>query len=239
MPTNPTPPPAFLAAALGDSITTAYNADAGADNLALSWSTGAVADVKSHAHRLRSALPHVEVATLNAAAAGARAVALAGQAERVAAARPDYATLLVGANDLTDWLMLGDYGARLDRFHADVARAVDRLIAANPRLMLVLAGIPDQSRVVDVLLRGAGMPLPSWLDPSLVATVKARYRERHERANAALADVARGRPRNVRFAGGVAAHRFEREHLSALDRYHPSRLGHAALAERTWAEGWF
>lgn len=229
--------PTFLAGALGDSITTAFNADSALDNLALSWSTGSAPGHGSHVARLQLALPHCQVKALNVASAGVRSGALADQARRLADAKVDYATLLIGANDLTDWLLVGEYGASLDAFHGRVALAIDALIAANPRVMILLAAIPDQARVVELALKGQ-LNVP-WLSPDLVKTVKARYAERHSRANSALADVAKGRAANVRFAGAVGAVRFEERHLSRLDFYHPSREGQKRLADQTWNEGWF
>lgn len=231
--------PIFTAGALGDSITTAFNAHAASDNHDVSWSTGSASGFRSHVQRLQEAMPIYEVAAVNVAAAGARAAALPAQARQLATSKPDYATLLIGANDLTDWLMVGEYGGRLDGFRQDVANAVDHMIAANPRVMLLVSAIPDQARVVEIAMRNQGLGQMPWLDPSLIKAVRERYAERHRRANQTLEDIVKSRAANVRFAGAVAHFRFDQDHLSRLDSYHPSREGQAALAERAWLDGWF
>lgn len=227
--------------ALGDSITTAFNAASSADNPAHSWSTGDDT-VGSHRSRIGRAFPGIAVKTVNAAVAGARSDALAAQVARLEGGIPDYVTLLIGANDLTDWLLNGEYGAQIQAFKRNVQDAVRRLVMANPRIMIVLSGLPDQSRVLVLALKSAGgaaANLISRLPPNLVGALQAGYVERWQRANAVLVEVAGAFPSNVRFIAKTPRVRFSPEHLSPLDFYHPSVAGQRLLAEVTWEQGWF
>ena len=232
----------FLFGAMGDSITTGFNAESASDNLIHSWATGA-ANVGSHKDRLERVFPGLKVVPVNAAVAGARADALVSQVTRLLAVGvPDYVTILIGANDLHAWLMSGEYGAALAQFKRNVEDAVRRLVAANGRLMIVLSGIPDQSRVLALALRASGGPaarLLAELPPALLASLQGGYGERWNRANEALATVAAAFPSNMRFVTKTPRVRFAPEHLSTLDFYHPSVAGQKLLADVTWEQGWF
>jgi hypothetical protein len=88
-------------AALGDSISTGF-----ASCLVLtscernSWSTGDGIRVRSHYRRLLDQNPAIRGRTYNHARPGARADALAGQAQAAVRDRVDYVTVLIGANDV-------------------------------------------------------------------------------------------------------------------------------------------
>ena len=233
----------FTIGALGDSITTAFNAAASANNPSHSWVTGD-AGVVSHRVRLMKAFPSLQVIPHNVAVAGARGDSLAGQVTSllVRPPPPDYVSILIGANDLHAWLMSGEYGAALTRFQLDVQEAIQRLIVANPRVLVVLSGIPNQSRVLALALCNSGGPaarLLAELPADLLAKLKHGYRERWERANAALAAVASKFPANVRFVAKTPRVQFDSEHLSSIDFYHPSVAGQRLIAEVTWEQGWF
>lgn len=81
----------------GDSITRAFAAcGRGGDCAETSWATGSAEDLDSHAQRL-----HLEdaVSSHNLAVNGARVAGLASQVEAAVRVRPDYVTVLIGAND--------------------------------------------------------------------------------------------------------------------------------------------
>ena len=235
----------LLQIALGDSISTAFNAEAPDDNLAYSWATGSATDgrLKSHWQRLQLALPHAKVEALNLAFHGARATDLSAQLQRLEGRRPDYVTLLIGANDLMQWLMLSDVNSVLLSFKANVERCLQLLIEKNPRVMIVLSSIPDQARVLELRLKQANLPdqFSRLLaaQPQMLEPLRRQYHNRWERANAALAAVASAHPAQVRFVAKTTKFLFEAEHLSALDSYHPSILGQQLLADLTWEQGWF
>lgn len=231
-----TPSAKFTIGAIGDSITAGFNAETVGDNNRHSWSTGEFQSQTnaSHRDRLVKFFPNLEINTLNAAVSGAKAAALASQVTRISSMTPDYVTILVGANDLVSWLQ-GEYGGLLEAFARDVRSAVQRLVAVNPRIMILLSAIPNQSRVLDHWLDSNGLHLPL----PLVDRLRSVYRERWERANRALEAIAQVYSSNVRFAGKVGHASFEGRHLSRHDRYHPSVEGQHLLAQITWDEGFF
>ncbi len=237
--------PLFTIGALGDSISIAFNAEKSGANAEHSWASGNVDATRgaSHFRRLQRLFPALDVRAVNTAFNGARATDLKAQVDRLLVTPPDYVTCLIGANDLPRWLA-GEYGYLLDTFVKDVRAAVKRLIAANPRVMILLAAIPDQSRVVHLLaasgIGGAAAPYLAALaeSPQLKVITKA-YKERWARTNAALEEVAVAHPANVRFVPATAAATFTGEHLSPLDSYHPSVAGQRLLADITWNSGFF
>ena len=84
-------------AALGDSITRAFAAcGRGGDCTETSWATGSAERLDSHAQRL--GLDDAD-RSYNLAVSGARVVGLASQVEDAVRVRPDYVTVLIGAND--------------------------------------------------------------------------------------------------------------------------------------------
>lgn len=115
----------------------------------------------------------------------------------------------------------------------------------NPRVMILLVAVPDQSKVLEILgAKHAGFEMAAAYLNTVAGSAYMKmmihlYRERSERLNRALADIARRHSANVRFCGGIAAARFTGEHLSPIDSYHPSVLGQTLLANLTWNEGFF
>lgn len=217
----------LVVGALGDSITTAFNAKNPQDNWEHSWATG---DAYGHAAKLAALYPQLFVEQHNVAVSGARAVDLRRQVERLVKVEPDYVTLLVGANDLTHGMQLPTRSL-VTGYKAEVGDALARIIAASPRCMIILAGVPNQAQLLELL--------PFDFDARLIGPLRVMYLERWEALNAALADLAQRHAANVRFSAAPALAKFGSEHLSLLDRYHPSPLGQRYLAELTWRDGWF
>jgi len=237
----------MLVGAMGDSITTAFNAFRPDNNLAYSWSTGSESEgaVQSHLQRLAKIFPQVAIEGVNVAFSGAKAGDLGSQTAKLLPLRPDYATILVGANDLYVWLFAGEFGSLLEKFRSDVETAVVALTKANRRVMILLSGIPDQTRVLHLVvngaLRGTGLSesLLARFDSTMAEGIKNKYRDRWERANEALASIAVAHTANVRFAAKTPRVQFTEQHLSPVDFYHPSIAGQRLLAEVTWGQGFF
>ncbi len=83
-------------AALGDSITRAAAACGRGDCAESSWATGGAQGLDSHAQRL--GIDDADRAH-NVAVSGSRVAGLASQVEAAVQERPDYVTVLIGAND--------------------------------------------------------------------------------------------------------------------------------------------
>ncbi|HZG02429.1 MAG TPA: SGNH/GDSL hydrolase family protein [Streptomyces sp.] len=225
-------------AALGDSITRAYDAcSLLADCPEASWATGSSPEVDSLARRL--GVP--AAARWNLARSGALMADLPAQARRAAAHRPDLVTVLIGANDACRPTV-----ARMTpvaAFRADFAEALRVLRRASPRTQVYVASVPDLERLWS---QGRSHPLAArvWelgICPSMLADADAVDAAAVERRaavagrvrayNAALEEVC-ARDARCRYDGGaVHAYRFTTRELSVWDWFHPGQAGQRRLAE--------
>jgi lysophospholipase L1-like esterase len=142
-PASATKPPATMAA-LGDSITRAYNSSGpgcpsgpGLDCPKNSWATGTNPAVNSQLQRLEAMHPG-SVTAFNDAVSGARAVNLLAQATTAAAQDPDYVTVEIGANDAC-----ASTPTPLATFRSQVESALGTLVQGNPKVYIQMASIPD------------------------------------------------------------------------------------------------
>jgi len=225
-------------AALGDSITRAYDAcSLLADCPEASWATGTSPEVNSLARRL--AIP--AAARWNHARAGALMADLPAQATKAAAHRPELVTVLVGANDACRPSV-----ARMTPvadFRADFTEALRTLRRKSPGTQVYVASVPDLERLWSL---GRAHPLaqqvwklgicPSMLrdaDAVDAASVERRAQvSRRVRAyNTVLAEVCARDERCRHDGGAVHDYRFTVRELSAWDWFHPGREGQRRLAE--------
>jgi lysophospholipase L1-like esterase len=245
---RPSPPGSM--SALGDSITRAYAACwPGPECPRLSWATGEDAAVRSHYQRIRAVRPDLSGRGHNDAVSGARVADLARQARVAAGRRPEYVTILVGANDAcapTESQMT-PVAAFAQRFSA--ALAVLREDAPGAHVLVL--SIPDLYRLwevghVSTAARGtwnAARICPSMLArPTSTAAGdaarRARVRDRVQAYNGVLAKACGALP-TCRFDGGaVFSYRFTLDQLSSGDYFHPGPAGQAALAEISYRAGY-
>jgi len=142
-PATATKPPRVMAA-LGDSITRAYNSDGpgcptgpALDCPKNSWATGTNPVVESVRERLDAVSPGPLVA-YNDAVSGARAVHLLGQAQIAAGQDPDFVLIEIGANDAC-----ASTPTPTATFREQVRAALETLVEANPKVYIQLMSIPD------------------------------------------------------------------------------------------------
>jgi len=142
-PASATKPPRTMAA-LGDSITRAYNSSGpgcpsgpGLDCPKNSWATGTNPAVDSQLQRLEAMHPG-DVTAYNDAVSGARAVNLLAQASAAAAQDPDYVTIEIGANDACALPP-----TPLATFRTQVESALGTLVNGDPKVYVQMASIPD------------------------------------------------------------------------------------------------
>jgi lysophospholipase L1-like esterase len=140
-PATATKPPRVVAA-LGDSITRAYNSNGpgcptgpGLDCPKNSWATGTNPLVNSFTERLDAVTPGTIVA-YNDAVSGARAVHLLAQAQLAASQDPDLVLIEIGANDACA-------GTPTETFRSQVRAALQALVDANRKVYIQLMSIPD------------------------------------------------------------------------------------------------
>jgi lysophospholipase L1-like esterase len=150
-PAAATKPPRTIAA-LGDSITRAYNSDGpgcptgpGLDCPKNSWATGTNPLVNSFSERLDASFPGALTA-YNDAVSGARATHLLGQAETAAAQDPDLVLIEIGANDACAL----PTPTPTATFREQVRAALAVLVEANPKVYIQLMSIPDINQLREI-----------------------------------------------------------------------------------------
>jgi hypothetical protein len=228
-------PPATVAA-LGDSITRAFNTDwiPFRDGPSYSWATGS--HVPSPARRLGAR-------SYNDAKDGARMRDLPAQAARAVDQQATDVMILMGANDLchrgvTDMTTVA-------RFHSDFEATMTTLAATSARIEVL--SVPDLYRVWQ-LEKGRFLARTAWrfthACPALLAhptstapadvARRLLVRRRELGFNRVLATVC-AEYAQCRFDGGaVFRTRFGRGDISSRDFFHPSRSGQATLAQVAW-----
>jgi lysophospholipase L1-like esterase len=236
-------------AALGDSITRAFAAcGGGGDCVETSWATGTAEHVNSHAQRLGiddSASRH------NLAVSGARVAGLASQVDAAVRARPDYVTVLIGANDAcaadeAEMTSIEEYTRAFDV-------ALDELVDGLPEARILVLSVPDLARLWEVgkdrpdvrrIWESSGV-CPSMLaDPTDTSTGAQARRDqvtaRLQAYNAAMAAAcARHAPQCRDDGNAVFDYRFDLDDVSRVDYWHPSGRGQATLARVAWNAGFW
>jgi lysophospholipase L1-like esterase len=141
-PASAVKPPKVMAA-LGDSITRAFNSDGpgcptgpSLDCIKNSWSTGTNPAVDSQFQRIVAIDPGRHPVAFNDARSGARATDLLGQAETAAAQNAGYVTIEIGGNDACG-------STATPTFHEQVETALKYLVKADPKVYIEMLSIPD------------------------------------------------------------------------------------------------
>ncbi len=241
------PPLPTVMAAVGDSMTRAFNLCEGiTDCPEESWSTGT--RTESHYARLRAL--GARLTAHNLAVSGSTVSSLPDQARRAVATGADYVTVLIGANDACTGR--ADSMTPVAAFAAAFERGLDTLVRGLPDARVLVVSVPDLMRLWEV---GRDVPAvrerwdtirvcqsmladPLSNDAPDVAR-RARVKARVEAYNAAMARAC-ARYRTCRWDGGaVYAHRFGVDAVSERDGWHPSRVGQRILADVSWRAGWW
>ena len=236
-------------AALGDSITRAFAAcGRGGDCVETSWATGTAEDLDSHAQRLNIDTPDSQH---NLAVSGARVTGLASQVEAAVRVRPDYVTVLIGANDAC----ASDEAAMtsVEQYTGAFDAAIDTLVQGLLEARILVLSVPDLARLWEVgkdqpdvrrLWESAGI-CPSMLanptDTSEAAHARRdRVRARIQAYNAAMAAACDRHAEQCRHdRNAVLNHRFDLHDVSTVDYWHPSKRGQATLAQVAWNAGFW
>ncbi|BCJ57402.1 GDSL-type esterase/lipase family protein [Micromonospora endophytica] len=233
-------------AALGDSITTGFGSCLVLTSCERnSWSTGDGLRVDSHYRRLLDRNPGLRGKAYNHARPGARAAALAGQAQAAVRDRADYVTVLIGANDACRGSI--DAMTPVAEFRAEVDRGLRVLREGRPKARVLVVSIPNLYRLWEVGHddRRAVRAWRHGICPSLLAEPtstdaadrerRATFRARVAAYNDQLAAACRAYGSRCRYDGG-AVHRirFDLDLVNALDYFHPNTAGQSRLAEVTW-----
>lgn len=236
----------FSFGSLGDSITTGFNSTGWGNRLRDSWAVGTSSrTVLSHFLRLQNGLSE-KILVNNEAQTGARSRDIIRQAKALAIHKPDYVTLLIGGNDVCSWNNHSDVSKQLNELENNVNSAVTRLIDSNAQVKILMVPIPD---LVQLWVLGRSNNC-QWIWDTFGICKPLFHSERTDierqlfqknwlDANERLYKVAKRYPDNIRFDLDLAKLRFEWQHVSGRDCFHPSGEGQAYLAEQTWKTGWF
>ncbi|MER8047858.1 SGNH/GDSL hydrolase family protein [Streptomyces sp. NPDC094032] len=241
---KPTPswdPSPGSVAAVGDSITRAFDAcTVLSDCPEASWATGTDAGVNSLALRLLGP-EGVPGRSWNLARTGALMAELPEQMAAAAAERPELVTVMMGANDACR--ARPELMTPVEDFRASFTTALGRLRAGAPKAQVYVSSVPDLKRLwatgrVSPLGRqvwslgvcGAMLADPEDLGPA-AEDRRNRVRDRVVAYNRVLKEVCAKDARCRYDDGAVFGFRFEGGQLSPWDWFHPSRDGQARLAE--------
>lgn len=237
-------------AALGDSISTGFNACGWYVSCkARSWSTGDNQLVDSHYLRLSTLSGTLQTHNLNFAAPGSTSADLLGQVRKAVEAKADYVTILVGAQDActrTEQAMtpVETYRRRLDAALAELRSGV-------PGARVFIASIPDLRRLWHV---GKTNPIARtfWTVGRICQSMLARP-DSTKRADAERRDRVRARviaynreaaeactafgPGCDTDEGAVFDYPFTLGQVSKWDFFHPNTAGQRVLARQTFEHG--
>jgi lysophospholipase L1-like esterase len=235
-------------AALGDSITRAYDVCCWyGDHAADSWSTGGSSydGVLSHYERIRAVNPAIAGHAYNDAVSGAKAANLSSQVAAAVAQRPEYVTLLIGANDLCT--SSPSTMTSTTTFAAQVDAALATLHSELPRSRIYVSSIPNIYQLWSVL-KGNWLAQYVWSTAHICQSMLASSNTESDRQqvvaretafNQILASACQSYTR-CRWDGYATYHyAFSASQVSTLDYFHPSLSGQAALARVTWATSWW
>jgi lysophospholipase L1-like esterase len=244
---TPPPLPASMAA-LGDSITRAYDVCCSyGDHPGQSWSAGYAwyDGISSHYERIKRVKPSIAGRAYNDAVTGAKMAAAPGQAANAVTQGASYVTILLGANDLCTSSPLTMTST--DNFRTDFARAMATL-AQEPSRRIFVSSIPNIHQLWE-LLHTNSVARTVWAtaricQSMLGATRKPEERQlvvdREKKFNGILAEVCGRYADNCRWDGGATYnYQFSVSQVSPLDFFHPSLSGQAALARVTWEASWW
>lgn len=234
----------YVMAAIGDSITKAFNSGGFfIPRPRNSWSAGSSKYVESHKTKLENYFD-MSVDAYNFAKSGSEIRDLNVQVREVLRLKPDYLTVLIGANDVCGWDE--DYEAELNFYAAELARHLDRIVETIPDIKILLVSIPDIYQLQQ--LGSKNQCQSKWNFTHFCSAMLGQDRteadrllvaEKWERANAALEALSENYPENVKFAASVKNYQFAIDEVSKVDCFHPSVAGQKKLADETWADSWF
>jgi hypothetical protein len=242
------PPLPASMAAIGDSITRAYDVCCSyGDHPGQSWSTGYTSydGIASHYERIKQLNSAITGHAYNDAVTGAKMSAAPGQATQAVGQGARYVTILLGANDLCT--SSPSTMTSTTTFRAYFSQAMATLLAPGQDRYVFVSSIPNIYQLWQVL-HGNSLARWAWANFHICQSMLGATRTEAERQlvvdrerafNRILADVCAQYTRCRWDGGAVYNYQFSASQVSSLDFFHPSLSGQAALARVTWGASWW
>ena len=230
-------------AATGDSITRAFDVSwlcVLRDCPQYSWSTGSNGAVNSQYLRILALNPGIQGHAYNDARSGAKMIALSNQLGTAAAQHVEYATVLIGANDVctssaSTMTMPAD-------FYAQFSAALANFFALDPGAHVYVSSLPNVNQLYN-LFKDNPSAVTTWsrlricqstLPPGGTDASRQAVYQREVTFNTILSMVC-GQYPNCRYDGGAGfAYAFTTADVSTVDYFHPSITGQHDVAALTW-----
>jgi lysophospholipase L1-like esterase len=242
------PPLPSSMAAIGDSITRAYDVCCSyGDHPGQSWSTGNTGydGITSHYERIRRVNSAIAGRGYNDAVSGAKMAAAPTQATQAATQGARYVTILLGANDLCT--SSPSTMTSTATFRSQFQQAMATLLAGGQDRYVFVSSIPNLYQLWQVLHTNS-LARWAWVNFHICQSMLGATRTETDRQlvvsrevafNQVLAEVCAEYSRCRWDDKAVYNYQFSAGQVSALDFFHPSLSGQAALARVTWAASWW
>jgi len=242
------PPLPSSMAAIGDSITRAYDVCCYyGDHPGQSWSTGSTSydGIASHYERIRQLTSAIAGHGYNDAVTGAKMAAAPTQAGQAVSQGARYVTILLGANDLCT--SSPSTMTSTTSFRDSFSQAMTALLGQNQDRYVFVSSIPNIYQLWQVLHTNS---TARWVwanlhicQSMLGATRTEADRQlvvaREQAFNQILAEECAKYSRCRWDNWAVYNFQFSASQVSTLDYFHPSLSGQASLAKITWAKSWW
>jgi lysophospholipase L1-like esterase len=242
------PPLPSSMAAIGDSITRAYDVCCSyGDHPGQSWSTGSTSydGIASHYERIKRRNPAISGRGYSDAVSGAKMAAAPTQATRAVSQGARYVTILLGANDLCT--ASPSTMTSPEDFRAQFSQAMAILMAQDRDPYVFVSSIPNIYQLWQVLHTNS-LARWVWSTANLCQSMLGASRteagrqlvvDREQAFNRILAEVCAQYPTCRWDNRAVYNYQFSAGQVSTLDFFHPSLSGQAALARVSWAASWW
>src|SRR5215216_6255218 len=242
------PPLPASMAAIGDSITRAYDVCCSyGDHPGQSWSTGYTSydGISSHYERIRQLNSAITGHGYNDAVTGAKMAQASTQAGQAVSQDARYVTILLGANDLCTSSVSTMTSS--DSFRDSFRQAMTALLGQNQDRYVFVSSIPNIYQLWQVLHTNSTARwvwanfhiCQSMLAATNTDTQRQQVKTREAAFNQILAEECAKYPRCRWDNWAVYNFQFSASQVSTLDFFHPSLSGQAALAKITWAKSWW
>jgi lysophospholipase L1-like esterase len=236
-------------ASTGDSITRAFDSTSSgcflSDCPQYSWSTGYNATVNSQYERILAANPAISGHDFNDAKTGAQMSALDGQLKSAASQGVQYATVLMGANDVCTSSVSNMTPTAT--FQTQFQTALRDFFAADPNAHVFVSSIPNVYQLWQLLHNNFWAEstwslfgiCQSMLSLSNTSTQRAAVLAQVKADNGVLQTVC-AQYANCKWDNlATFDYSFTTSDVSTVDYFHPSLTGQNVLAGVTWGASYW